>query len=164
MSATEGANEGMTILSNKDWTLMVLALAQGAAMTAAQIQKSLFLIQYEKPEGVTDGPRYDFVPHRHGPYAPQVNIDAYDLVMEHSAHVSRDQQTGTRYVITGDGAQRAAELQPNADKSVIGHAQNVVSWVRATSLDVVVREIEREFPQYRASAPSINPAAHRHAH
>jgi len=158
------ANKGTTILANKDWTLLVLALAEGSAMTAAQIQKSLFLVQFEKPENAANGPRYDFVPHRHGPYAPQVNIHAYDLVMEHYAHAAHDQKSGTRYNITTAGAQRAAELRLNADRNMISHAQNVVSWVRATSLDIVVREIGREFPQYRASATPNSAAELRPAH
>ena len=162
-TATEGAAiEGTAIVANKHWTLLVLTLAEGAAMTAAQIQKSLFLIQYEKPENAKDGPRYDFVPHQHGPYAPQVNIDAYDLAMEHYAITSHNQHGVTCYSVTAAGFARAAELRADADAITIKHAQNVVSWVRATSLDVIVREIGREFPQYRAPAPSFGISGARH--
>jgi len=142
---------------NKDWTLLVLALAEGAPLTSAHIQKALFLIQQQLPSEIADRPQYDFVPHLHGPYAPQVNIDAFDLLRERFVESARLAAGGTAYRATMAGSMRSLSMRCDVGHDVVEYAQHVVSWVLATSLEVVVREIGRQFPQYQTQD------AYRHA-
>jgi hypothetical protein len=136
----------------------VLSFAEGAALTPTQIQKALFLIQQNLPESAPARPKYDFVPYQHGPYAPQVNIDAYDLVMEQFAQATRGQHQTVTYRLTMAGSLHALTLRCDIGADAAARVQQIASWVRGTSLDTIVREIGRQYPQYQ-TAPHMNARA-----
>ena len=150
--------KGMVSMENIDWILLVLSFAEGAPLTPPQIQKALFLIQHELGDTQSERPTYLFVPYLHGPYAPEVNIDAYDLVMLGFAQTTRSPQPATTYSMTMSGSLRALALRCDIGVDAVKRAQRIVSWVRGTALSVVVQEIAKQFPQYQPSATALRAA------
>lgn len=136
-------------MTNKDWILTILALADGVALSPSQIEKALFLIQHQMPDEIPDRPAYDFVPFRHGPYSPQVTIDAFELEREKFACSERLPERGTLYRTTMTGSIRALTMRCDLSPDAVTHAQKIVSWIRTAPITTIVQEIGRQFPQYQ---------------
>jgi len=139
-------------MENKDWVLLVLSFAEGAALTPTQIQKALFLIQHELGSEPGERPAYDFVPYQNGPYAPEVTIDAYELVLQGFARTARAQNGSPTHSLTNSGSLRALALRCDIGADAVKRSQKIVTWIRGHALAVVVREIGRQFPQYQPSS------------
>jgi hypothetical protein len=145
-------------MTNKDWILMILALADGAALTPSQIEKALFLIQHQMPAEISDRPAYEFVPFQQGPYSPQVTIDAFELECEKFAASERFQARGKIYRTTMTGSIRALTMRCDLSPEALAYAQKIVAWIRTAPIATIVQEINRQFPQYQKSGAYLTAA------
>jgi hypothetical protein len=72
---------GGHVMERKHWTLLVLAAAGGDPLTPVQLQKTLFLLEKERPE-VSGRNYYRFTPYAYGPFDSRVYADAEILASE----------------------------------------------------------------------------------
>ena len=127
---------------------MVLALSNGHALTFEQIQKALFIVQHQMPEGVKNRPDFEFVPFHYGPHAPGILDIANHLAHEKLAQILPGRDGDRTYSVTPSGTELAAAMHYDLGRDVIQYIGRVVAWVRATPIENVFREIVKQYPQY----------------
>src|SRR5438067_594412 len=106
-----------------DWNLLVLAAAEGKALTPAQFQKALFLLQQRFPAAVPGG--YAFRPYNYGPFDADVYRDAERLEEQGLAAISRSQGGWRVYRATPEGLEQALSLRTLADPRASDYARKV---------------------------------------
>jgi hypothetical protein len=141
-------------MTPKDWTLLVIAAAQGEPLQPVHLQKALFLLG----ENLTNAQRktvefYEFQPYDFGPFAQQIYADADDLEAEGLILITRTRTRAYReYVATVAGLKRAEDLRSQLAEPVRDYLDRVVAWVRRLSFDQLVRWVYRKYPDMRVNS------------
>ena len=141
-------------MTPKDWTLLVIAAANGEPLQPVQLQKALFLFG----ENLTDAQRqtvgfYDFQPYDFGPFAQAIYADADELEAEGLILIMRSRSRAYReYVATPAGLKEAARLRDQLDPAIAEYVRGVVAWVRRLSFDQVVRAIYKKYPRMQVNS------------
>ena len=128
---------------------MILELAKGHALTFEQIQKALFIIQRQMPDGVNNRPQFEYETFHFGPHAPAVQENITELVCEKMAQVAPGREGDRVYSITAGGSKLAAAMHYDLGRDVIQYSERVIDWVRATPAEKVVQEIIKKYPEYQ---------------
>ncbi len=138
-------------MNREDWTLLVLAAAEGEFLTPAQLQKSVFLLGAEQADTVgTDF--YEFIPYAFGPYCAAVYYDAEELERQGFAEIYLSRTGRWReYRATPNGRNRARELGTEVPE-VVRFVSAKVNWARQQTFQSLIREIYRMYPEYRVNS------------
>lgn len=138
-------------MNREDWTLLVLAAAEGEFLTPAQLQKSVFLLGEEKKESVGED-FYKFTPYAFGPYCAAVYHDAEELERQGLAEIYPSRTGRWReYRATPDGRNRATELGAEVHE-VASFVSETVSWARQQTFQSLIREIYKKYPEYKVNS------------
>jgi hypothetical protein len=142
------------MLSPKDWTLLVIAAAEGAPLQPVQLQKALFLIGRNLTADQRGGtPFYEFRPYDFGPFAQEVYADAEELEAQSLVLIACPPHRAYReYLATRAGLEAAASLRKELDTAVRDYLDRLVSWIRPLSFDRLVRAIYREYPETKVNS------------
>jgi hypothetical protein len=143
-------NERMATITRRDWVLLVIAAAQGKAMTPAQLQKALFLIGQEHPEAVGED-YYDFIPYDYGPFCVDIYHDAIRLRLEDKVQIVNNGRWNDYYA-TPIGMKSAAELREGLSTELGEYIDRTVSWIRRLSFQELVREVYKRYPHFRVNS------------
>lgn len=141
------------MLQRRDWCLLVLGAAGGAALQPVQLQKSLFLIGENVKPTASGHSRgfYAFEPYDYGPFDSDVYADAEWLAAEGLAMITQHPRGSFRqYAATPEGVRRAQALAETLPIEVREYVQSVVDWARARSFNEIVRAIYKKYPEQRA--------------
>jgi hypothetical protein len=133
-----------------DWNLIVLAAADGKALSPAQLQKVLFLLQDKHPGASAD--HYDFEPYDYGPFDAAVYADADQLEVSGLATISRATGGWKTYAATEAGLREASQLMKTADRSAVEYAKLAVEWARALSFRDLIQSIYQAYPNMKANS------------
>jgi uncharacterized protein len=144
------SSEGRS-MQRRDWNLLVLAAAEGQALSPVQFQKALFLISRNLPGEVGEN-FYDFQPYNYGPFDADVYNDALSLVPEQLAAVSKSPQGWTEYSATPNGLARAKQIAEALDPKVSSYVERLVKWVRSQSFPALVRAIYHKYPEMKVNS------------
>jgi len=128
---------------------MILELSKGHALTFEQIQKALFIVQHQMPDGVKNRPQFEYEPFHFGPHAPAVQENVTELVREKMAHVAPGRDGDKVYSITANGSKLAAAMHYDLGRDVIQYTERIIDWIRATPAEKVVLEIIKKYPEYQ---------------
>lgn len=138
-------------MNREDWTLLVLAAAEGEFLTPAQLQKSVFLLGEEKKESVGED-FYKFTPYAFGPYCAAVYHDAEELERQGLAEIYMSRAGRWReYRATPEGRSKAGELGDEFPE-VTRFINKKVGWARQQTFQSLIREIYRMYPEYRVNS------------
>ncbi|MFQ5874196.1 MAG: hypothetical protein ACE5JL_10395 [Dehalococcoidia bacterium] len=136
----------------RDWVLLVIAAAQGEALSPVQLQKSLFLIG-ENCREVVGRKFYKFAPYHYGPFSPTIYEDAEELESEGLITINREPwQRWVGYAATREGIGRAEELEDLLPENVADYVTEVVAWTRRLSFPQLVSTIYKRYPKYRQNS------------
>lgn len=146
----------MSNLTKKDWTLLAIAAAKGAALSPLQLQKALFLLGQKLPAEVHED-FYSFIPYNYGPFDPSIYTDADSLVSE-SLIATRivPGRTWMEYLATAQGLVRAEQLKANASPVARNYLEDVVQWARSQSFTQLLRAIYSAYPDYAVNSVFAN--------
>ena len=139
-------------MERRMWTLLAIAAGGDSDVSPVQLQKGLFLLGAECPEGVAPG-FYDFQPYDYGPFDAEVYRDAREL--ESEGLITIRPVPGQRwhdYRITSQGEQKRVELQDQVSPEVWSHLQAIMKSVRSQSFSALVRSIYQRFPAMKANS------------
>ncbi len=134
-------------MTEKDWTLLVIAAAKGRPVSPVQLQKALFLLSRNLSPDVLGVERlYDFQAYDYGPFDGSVYHDAEEL--ERAGDVVID-QAGSRfrsYRATSEGSARADRMRQGINAKAIAYLDRVVAWVSGLSFNQLVEAIYKAYP------------------
>ena len=138
----------------KDWTLLVIASAQGRPLSPVQLQKALFLLGRNlSTQQLHTSDFYEFRAYDYGPFNQQVYIDAQTLRDE--GLIVIDPNAGVRYRdygATPAGLEAARKLRQPLNSDVTAYLDKVVTWVGALSFTALVKAIYRDYPDMKANS------------
>jgi hypothetical protein len=132
-------------MTRSDWTLLVLAAAEGAPLQPVQLQKVLFMLGKRLPHEVADH-FYHFEPYHYGPFDADVYRDAEYMAAQGLVTIGAGRWK--TYAATPSGyvrAQKLAAERPAAARFV----GQLVGWARSLSFEQLVKSVYAEFPEYR---------------
>jgi hypothetical protein len=135
-------------MERHDWTLLVIAAADGRALSPVQLQKVLFLLG--KDLGLDGGGYYNFHAYDYGPFDVDVYRDAERLAarglvtIEHGAYKT--------FTITGAGKAKAAEVGVALNEPARGFVRELVAWALRQSFQDIVKAVYRRFPEMRQNS------------
>src|SRR5438046_264312 len=135
-------------MEKKDWTLLVIAAAEGSGLQPVQLQKSLFLLSRRlSPVRLDTGDFYAFEVYDYGPFCWEVYSDAELLQREGLIDIDHPEQRRYReYRITEAGREKARELRISLAPEAGTYLDAVVGWVRSLSFNDLVDAIYKAFP------------------
>lgn len=135
-------------MERKDWALLVIAAAQGASITPAQLQKCLFLLGRERSEQVGDD-FYDFQPYDYGPFDALVYRDAEKLAEEDLVVISCPPRRGwSEYAATLKSSERVKQLADNLPAGLGDFIGEKVQWAMSLSFAQLVHAIYQQYPSF----------------
>lgn len=138
-------------MNREDWTLLVLAAAEGEFLTPAQLQKSVFLLGAKQADIVGEE-FYDFIPYAFGPYCAAVYHDAEELERQGFAEIYMSRAGKWReYRATPEGRSKASELGDEFPE-VVRFLNEKVGWARQQTFQSLIREIYRMYPEYKVNS------------
>jgi len=136
-------------MKRRDWTLLVLAVAEGKPLTPVQLQKVLFLIgqnvpQEHRPEF------YDFVPYDYGPFDVTVYQDAESLQKDGLACIRPvPGRQWSEYAATRAGLEVAERIKKSLAPWITKYIQALVEWASNLSFQEIVRAIYKAYPAFK---------------
>lgn len=142
----------MEELTNREWTLLAIALAEGKPLSPVQLQKSVFLFGKQMPEVVSED-FYDFAPYNYGPFCSDVYADVEVLAQEGLATIITPvNRKYSEYCATPEGISKGRELVELLPGQAVGRAQTIVDWVRKQSFKSLVSAVYEEYPDYKVNS------------
>lgn len=139
-------------MSRKDWTLLVIAAAEGNRISPVQLQKALFLIG-KALNLERQGDFYYFKPYNYGPFAAEIYSDAEALAIDGLVCVSKSSgESWPNYHVTLAGSRRANELRNQIGTEIANYTNEVVRWVRSLSFDQLLAYVYAQFPDYASKS------------
>lgn len=142
------------MLQPRDWTLLVIAAAEGAALEPVQLQKSLFLLSRNlSPAQLRTRDFYEFSAYDYGPFAGDVYRDAE--LLEGSGLVAIQRPPVSRYKrygATQEGLARAKQLRFKLEPEVREYLDRMVTWTRRLSFNELVSAIYKKYPEMRENS------------
>jgi uncharacterized protein len=137
-----------------DWTLLVLAAAQGKELQPVHVQKTLFLLgENLSRKQLKVRTFYDFSPYDYGPFCANVYVDAEELEREGLAEIDQPACRSYRsYRATDEGMNYAKQLREELEPSVVDYLDRLVSQIRRLSFRALVSAIYKAYPKMRANS------------
>ena len=130
-----------------DWTLLVIAEAEGQYLEPVQLQKALFLIGKQAHADLGADQFYEFMPYDYGPFCRDVYSDAERLAAMGLVRIETARYK--RFSATEEGSQRAAALRDRLTANAQDYLRKVVSFVRDLSFNDLVKAIYRAYPEMK---------------
>lgn len=146
----------MRRLTRAEWTLLVLAEAEGQPVTRLELQKALFLLGKRLPEEVGDD-FFSFAPYNYGPFCQSVYFEAERLIASFDVAA---EGTDT-FSATPAGLARAAAVE--AEQETRDVIARVVEWVRSLGFSELCRAVYRMFPEMEVRSVLRRPISERPA-
>lgn len=132
-------------MRRSDWTLLVLAAADGDSLTPVQLQKCLFLLG----ENVDVGTEYyAFAPYHYGPFDSAVYHDAETMAREGLVSITRGRVR--EFSATPAGVAQCRSL--GADAGTREYVRQLVHWARSLSFQEIVRAVYDRYPSMRENS------------
>ena len=136
------------------------AMAAGGAGTLfepARLSILLFLIDREIPDTV-EGPHFEFLPHRYGPFAPGVPDTLESL--RRAGRVRLRQSSGSRtWALTDAGLGAGGAVLERLPVEIRGYVIELARWVRALRfsrlLEAIYHRYPHRYPEMRAEWPEL---------
>jgi uncharacterized protein YwgA len=136
-------------MRNREWALLVIAAAEGRALSPVHLQKALFLLSKNLTAAQLQRESlYDFRPYDYGPFDSAVYRDAESLEGDGFITISPEGRNRT-YSISAQGLTEAGRLRSSLDAKAIGYLDHVVNWVLSQSFGDLVRAIYKSYPEMR---------------
>lgn len=138
----------------KDWTLLVLAAANGQPVQPVHLQKALFVLGRQfSLEQLQVEQFYEFEAYDYGPFCSAVYTDAEELAEEGLVEIDQPQSRSyRRYSATTAGMTAAARLRRNISDEVLEYLDRLVQWMLQRSFRQVVSAIYKAFPEMKANS------------
>lgn len=133
----------------KDWTLLVIAAADGREVSPVQLQKALFLLARRLPLPAESS--YQFDAYDYGPFCQTIYSDAEALAREGLVAIEHGLPY-RRYMATPAGREEAGRLRAQLDTRASNYLDEVASFVRRLSFKQLVEAIYAEFPEMRENS------------
>ncbi|HKN62538.1 MAG TPA: hypothetical protein VJW93_15255 [Candidatus Acidoferrales bacterium] len=139
-------------MENKEWTLLVLAAADGRPISPVQLQKSLFLLSKNlTPAQLQRRSLYEFQPYDYGPFDSAVYSDAESLSAAGLIAIESGGPART-YLPTTRGLEEARTIREGLDSVAAQYLEDVVNWVLRQSFGNLVRAIYKSYPDMRKNS------------
>ena len=136
-------------MKREDLLLKIIAAAEGESVTPAQLQKVAFLLGNEFGDRLPDN-YYIFQKYDYGPFCVEVYRDAEQLQREGLVSIVVNSSGGWKeYAATYQGVVKKHGAIPDEIASYINEK---VEWARSLTFQQLVREVYREFPEYRENS------------
>jgi hypothetical protein len=137
-------------MNRTDYTLAVLASADGAIFTPVQVQKLFFLLDKKVPQDV-GGPHFNFEPFDYGPFDSNVYQELEFLADRGQVAIDRNPNTGWRtYRPTPEGLETGKRTLQAINPTTREYVNRLSRWVRSISFAELVSAIYDHFPEMRA--------------
>lgn len=134
-------------MTQKDWTLVVIAAARGRAISPVQLQKSLFLLSRNlSPKALGVEQLYNFEPYDYGPFDNAVYHDAEQLERDGQIVITEAGTRYRKYQATQEGSAFAESLVATLDPKASAYLERVVVWVTTLSFNELVESIYKFYP------------------
>lgn len=111
----------------------------GASFFPVQLQKLLFLIDREIPEGV-NGPHFRFIPHHYGPFDQEIYIEIKALMRTGAVDVD-DEKRHPQYFLTDAGWQAGTHVLQGLSEAAARYVREAAGWVRTLTFPQLLRAI-----------------------
>lgn len=139
-------------MNKKEWTLLAISFADDAYLSPAQLQKSLFLFEHNKPRA-TGSDFYDFIPYNYGPFSSEIYFDVKSLCEEGLVKLGRPVgQRWIGYCITKEGRAYRDSLKANVPREDHVYLSKIVKWARSLTFRQLLSYIYKKFPQYKVNS------------
>ena len=140
-------------MNRLDWLLLVLAAANGKALSPIQLQKTLFLLKQTLPVCLTEEHFYQFAPYDYGPFASPIYQDAESLEKEGLITIVPSNFGRWReYSITPSGLRRANVAESKLSDDVCAYVKSLVGWVQTLSFSQLVNYVYERYPSYKVNS------------
>ena len=136
-------------MKRTDVLLRLLAAADGDRLTPVQLQKVAFLVGMRFRATLPED-YYSFEKHDFGPFCAQIYRDAEGLASDGLVAIDRNYRGGwNEYSATSLGRKLDFQMIP---ASVSAFLDEKVAWARGLSFRELVREVYRQYPDYRENS------------
>ena len=140
-------------MTKRDWALLVMAAPRQRPLEPVQLQKILFILSQLRPDQLKVDAFYDFIPYDYGPFCRDIYSDAEALEGEGLVTIDRSVPRPSRtFSVTPAGAERAASLRLQLDKTVLEYLDKLTGWVTALSFNQLVSWIYKNFPEMKENS------------
>lgn len=133
--------------------LAVLASANGATLSPAQLQKATFLLAKRAPELFDEGHNFNFVPYDYGPFDKAVYDEAGALALAGLAQINQAPfGRWNVYSASAEGVEAGRRILEGLAENKRDFVDQVVQWVRQQSFTSLVKSIYAAYPEMRANS------------
>ncbi|MEO0049613.1 MAG: hypothetical protein ABIK42_00515 [candidate division WOR-3 bacterium] len=140
------------MLTRRDWTLMVISLAECQGLSPVQLQKILFLLGKKLGDKLGND-YYQFIPYHYGPFCADIYNDIADLSNEGYVAVTRTPPfERATYFITPKGVKRAQQLLGECDEEIATTIKRLVNEILPLSFWQLINKIYQEYPDYKRNS------------
>lgn len=140
-------------MRRSDAVLAVLASANGATLSPAQLQKATFLLARNTPDIFDQGEQFNFVPYDYGPFDRAVYDEAQMLQLQGLAQINQAPNGRWNvYSASQQGVARGRVILEAIPPNRREYVENVVAWVRQQSFASLVKSIYNHYPEMRANS------------
>jgi hypothetical protein len=139
-------------MNRSEVILAIMASANGAALSPAQLQKAAFLVTRNAP-ALFDGPSFNFVPYDYGPFDKAVYDEAAMLAALGEASIVPSQWgRWNTYAATERGIEEGRAALARAPANLKTYVEDVTNWVRQQSFSSLVKSIYEQYPEMKANS------------
>lgn len=133
--------------------LAILASANGATLSPAQLQKAAFLLARNTPDVFSEGEQFHFVPYDYGPFDRAVYDEAQGLQLQGLAQINQAPNGRWKmYAASQQGVERGEAVLAALSAERRDYVKRVVEWVRQQSFASLVKSIYTAYPEMRANS------------
>jgi hypothetical protein len=143
-------------MTRHDWLLLVLAAAEGDALSPLQLQKSLFLVGHGLA-GLVSTDFYDFQPHAYGPFAASIYHDAEDQQLQGFVAIRPHPRTKREFSLTPAGSNQVKMLVAELHTDAVRYYCEIVQWVQSQAFQELTQAVYEQFPAF--AKRSVMPGA-----
>ena len=143
-------------MTRHDWLLLVLAAAEGDALSPLQLQKSLFLVGHGLA-GLVSTDFYDFQPHAYGPFAAAVYHDAEYQQLQGLVAIRPHPRTKREFSLTPAGSNQVKMLVAELHTDAVRYYCEIVQWVQSQAFQELTQAVYEQFPAF--AKRSVMPGA-----
>lgn len=137
-------------MNRRELVLTALAPSGGAQLSPVQVQKLIFLIDFNVGS-LLDGPHFNFRPYHYGPFDSSIYREIESLVTQGLAEIVPGPKW-KRYRLTPEGLREGGELLENLPQDVRKYVVRAVEFVRALSFTELVSAIYKAHPEMRENS------------
>lgn len=133
--------------------LAVLASANGATLSPAQLQKAAFLLARNIPDVFDAGQAFNFAAYDYGPFDRAVYDEAQMLQLQGLAQINQAPNGRWKvYAASPHGVASGQAVLQRLAPDRRDYIQRVVEWVRQQSFTSLVKSIYTAYPEMRANS------------